>query len=92
MLNQIVLMGRLTKDPEVRKVGEKQVSKGRFTLAVDRPRYGDTQPQADFIPVVVWRSTAEFVDRNFHKGKQVYIVGRLQTRSWEKDGVPHYGF
>ena len=50
MLNQIVLMGRLTKDPEVRKVGEKQVSKGRFTLAVDRPRYGDTQPQADFIP------------------------------------------
>ena len=92
MLNQIVLMGRLTKDPEVRKVGEKQVSKGRFTLPVDRPRYGDTQPQADFIPVVVWRSTAEFVDRNFHKGKQVYIVGRLQTRSWEKDGVPHYGF
>lgn len=92
MLNQIVLMGRLTKDPEVRKVGEKQVSKGRFTLAVDRPRYGDAQSQADFIPIVVWRSTAEFVARNFHKGKQVYVVGRLQTRNWEKDGVTHYGF
>lgn len=92
MLNQVILMGRLTKDPEVRTVGEKQVSKGRFTLAVNRPKYGDAQPQADFIPVVVWRSTAEFVERNFHKGKQVYVVGRLQTRSWEKDGVPHYGF
>lgn len=92
MLNQVVLIGRLTKDPEVRTVGEKQVSKGRFTLAVDRPKYGDAQQQADFIPIVVWRSTAEFVDRNFHKGKQVYVVGRLQTRSWEKDGVTHYGF
>ena len=60
MLNQIILMGRLTKDPEVRKIGEKQISKGWFTLAVDRPKY-DAQPQADFIPVVVWRSTAEFV-------------------------------
>ena len=68
MLNQIILMGRLTKDPEVRKIGEKQISKGWFTLAVDRPKYGDAQPQADFIPVVVWRSTAEFVGRNFHKG------------------------
>lgn len=92
MLNQIILMGRLTKDPEVRTVGEKQVSKGKFNLAVDRPRYGDAQPQADFIPVVVWRSTAEFVGRNFHKGKQVYVVGRLQTRNWEQDGVTHYGF
>lgn len=92
MLNQIVLMGRLTKDPEVRKVGEKQVSKGRFTLAVNRPKYGDAQPQTDFIPVVVWRSTAEFVGRNFHKGEQMYVVGRLQTTEWEKDGVKHYGF
>ena len=83
MLNQIILMGRLTKDPEVRKIGEKQISKGWFTLAVDRPKYGDAQPQADFIPVVVWRSTAEFVGRNFHKGKQVYVVGRLQTRNWQ---------
>ena len=92
MLNQIVLMGRLTKDPEVRTVGEKQVSKGRFTLAVNRPKYGDTQSKADFIPVVVWRGTAEFVGRNFHKGEQMYVVGRLQTTEWEKDGVKHYGF
>ena len=92
MLNQIILLGRLTKDPELRKICEKQISKGWFTLAVDRPKYGDAQPQADFIPVVVWRSTAEFVGRNFHKGKQVYVVGRLQTRNWEQDGVTHYGF
>lgn len=92
MLNQVILMGRLTKDPEVKTVGEKQISVVRFTLAVNRPKYGDAQPQADFIPVVVWRSTAEFVGRNFSKGAQMYVVGRLQTKEWEKDGVKHYGF
>lgn len=92
MLNQIVLIGRLTKDPELRAVGEKQTPVVRFTLAVNRPKYGDAEPQTDFIPVVAWRKTAEFVGRNFHKGKQVYMVGRLQTNTWEKDGVTHYGF
>lgn len=93
MLNQSVFIGRLTKDPEVKKVGENHISNGSFTLAVDRPRYGDAQQQADFIPVVVWRSTAEFVGRNFHKGKQVYVVGRLRTYSWDgDDGVKRYGF
>ncbi len=92
MLNQVILMGRLTKDPEVRTVGEKQISVVRFTLAVNRPKYGDTQPKADFIPVTAWRSTAEFVGRNFRKGEQMYVVGRLQTTEWEKDGVKHYGF
>lgn len=92
MLNHIILMGRLTREPELKTVGEKQTSVVRFTLAVNRPKFGDAEPEADFIPVVAWRGTAEFISRNFHKGKQVYVVGRLQTRKWEKDGVTHYGF
>jgi single-strand DNA-binding protein len=92
MLNNCVFIGRLTKDPELQTVGAKQVSKVRFTLAVNRPKYGDAEPQADFIPVTAWRGTAEFVSRNFHKGQQVYATGRLQTYSWEDDEGKHYGF
>lgn len=93
MLNQTVFIGRLTKEPELQTVGEKQISKVSFTLAVDRPRYGDAKPQADFIPVTAWRGTAEFVARNFCKGKQVYVSGRLQTKSWEdSSGTRRFGF
>jgi single-strand DNA-binding protein len=94
MLNNVNLIGRLTKDPELRTAGgsSDSPSVAKFTLAVDRPIYGDKEKQTDFIPVTVWRSTAEFVGRNFHKGKQVYVFGRLQTRSWEKDGQKYYGF
>lgn len=93
MLNQSAFIGRLTKEPELQTVGEKQISVVKFILAVDRPKYGDAKPQADFIPVTAWRGTAEFVARNFCKGKQVYVSGRLHTRSWEDDnGVRHFGF
>ena len=90
MLNQIALIGRLTKDPEIKLVGKDQNSVVRFILAVNRPKSGDSKPQADFIPVVAWRGTADFIGRNFRKGKQVYVSGRLQTTEWEKDGVKHY--
>ncbi len=92
MLNQIALIGRLTKVPEIKLVGKDQNSVVRFILAVNIPKYGDSKPQADFIPVVAWRGTADFIGRNFRKGKQVYVSGRLQTTEWEKDGVKHYGF
>ena len=93
MLNQSIFIGRLTKEPELQTVGEKQTSKTRFTLAVNRPKYGDAEPQADFIPVTAWSKTAEFVCRNFHKGKQVYVSGRLRTYDWDgDDGKKHYGF
>lgn len=92
MLNQFTLIGRLTKEPEVKTVGKNDSSVVRFTLAVNRPKYGDTPEQADFVPVVAWRNTADFIGRNFHKGKQVYVSGRLQTNEWEKDGIKHYGF
>ncbi len=67
MLNQIALIGRLTKDPEIKLVGKDQNSVVRFILAVNRPKYGDSKPQADFIPVVAWRGTADFIGRNFQE-------------------------
>lgn len=93
MLNQVTLIGRLTREPEVKSVGEKQTSLVRFSLAVSRPKYGDAEAQTDFIPVSAWRGTADFVGRNFHKGKQVYVSGRLQTNTWEdENGKKHHGF
>jgi len=90
MLNKAILMGRLTRDPEMRTVGNDTLV-ANFTLAVNRPKYGDGEQKADFIPIVVWRKTAEFVEKYFKKGMQVYVDGRIQTRSWEdSDGKKRY--
>ena len=91
MLNKAILMGRLIKDPEVRTVGSDNVQVANFTLAVNRPKYGDNEQKADFISIVAWRKTAELVGKYFTKGKQVYVVGRIQTRSWDgEDGKKRY--
>lgn len=92
MMNNVCLMGRLTRDPELRTVkGDVPVAK--FTLAVDRPRYGQGEKKADFIPVVTWRKTAEFVDKWYKKGILVYVVGRIETRSWDdENGKRQYAF
>ena len=82
MLNEIVAMGRLTKDPELRSTttGKSVVN---FTLAVDR----DKQDTTDFITCTAWGATAEFVQRNFHKGKMALVKGSMQSRKWEdRDG------
>lgn len=88
MLNHIVLMGRLTRDPELRRTNS-GTAVASFTLAVDRDyssRDGGER-QTDFIDIVAWRSTAEFVSRYFTKGQQVCVSGRLQIRDWQdKDG------
>ena len=88
MLNRIVLMGRLTRDPELRRTGS-GVAVASFTLAVDRdfaPKDGG-EKQTDFIDIVAWRNTAEFVSRYFTKGRMAVVEGRLQIRPWEdKDG------
>ena len=92
-MNKVILIGRLTRDVELKTVGE-DISVANFTLAVDR-RYkskNGEQPSADFIPVKVWRKTAEFAAKYFHKGKQVYACGSLETYSYEKDGEQRYGF
>jgi len=87
MLNHINIMGRLTKDPELRHTGT-GTAVASFTLAVDRDfKSQDGQKETDFIPCVAWRNTAEFVSRYFTKGRMAVVSGRLQMRSWtDKNG------
>lgn len=80
-MNQVIFMGRLTKDPETRQTGETTITK--YTLAVSR-RKGD---EADFIPVVAFNKSAEFAERYFKKGMRICISGHVQTGSYEKDWV-----
>lgn len=85
MLNQITVMGRLTKNPELRTSGGGSPVCS-FTLAVDRD-YGKDK-QTDYIPVVAWKKTAEFVSKYFSKGRMACVTGRLQLRDYEdKDGI-----
>lgn len=83
MLNNVVLMGRLVADPELRTTGS-NISVTSFAIAVDRSfvRTGEER-QADFIDVVAWRQTAEFVTRYFRKGSMIAIQGSIQTRMYE---------
>ncbi len=88
MLNQIVLMGRLTRDPELRRTGT-GTAVATFTLAVDRDFANSTtgERETDFIDIVAWRNTAEFVSKYFTKGRMAVVTGRLQIRNWnDKDG------
>lgn len=85
-------MGRLTRDPETRYTQTDNVQVTNFTLAVNRrfTKQGEER-QADFINIVAWNKTAEFVSKYFKKGQQVGIIGRLQTRNWEDEqGQKHY--
>ena len=88
MLNHIVIMGRLTRDPELRRTGS-GVAVASFSLAVDRdfaPKDGGER-ETDFIDCVAWRQTGEFVSKYFTKGRMAVVSGRLQIRSWtDKDG------
>ena len=91
-MNKVVLMGRLTRDPEVRYTQTNNTLVASFTLAVNRRfvRQGEER-QADFINIVAWSRTGEFCSKYFKKGQQVGIIGRIQTRNWEDDqGQKHY--
>lgn len=82
MLNHIVIMGRLTRDPELRYTPQ-QTPVASFTLAVDRDyQSGGSERQTDFIDCVAWRSSAEFVSKYFQKGAMAIVAGRLQIREW----------
>ena len=83
MLNKAILMGRLTADPELRHTPN-SIAVTSFTLAVNRQfaKQGE-QRQADFIDIVAWRNTAEFVSRYMRKGAQIVVVGSIQTRTWK---------
>ena len=87
MLNKIILMGRLTRDPELRRT-QSGTAVTSFTLAVDRDfKSQDGEKATDFIDVVAWRNTAEFVSKYFAKGRMAIVEGRLQIRDWtDKDG------
>ena len=88
MLNHIVLMGRLTRDPELRRTGS-GIAVASFSQAVDRDvgSRATGEKETDFIDIVAWRNTAEFVSKYFTKGRMAVVSGRLQIRNWnDKDG------
>ena len=87
MLNRIILMGRLTRDPELRRTGS-GTAVTSFSLAVDRDFKSQSgEKETDFIDIVAWRSTAEFVSKYFTKGRMAVVEGRLQIRDWtDRDG------
>ena len=86
MLNHIVIMGRLTRDPELRYT-QSQIPVASFRVAVDRDFGRGEERQTDFIDCVAWRQTGEFVSKYFQKGSMAVVSGRLQMRDWtDKDG------
>jgi len=90
-LNKVVLIGRLTKDPELKFTPGSGTAVATFTVAVDRRFSKDGQREADFIPIVVWGKQAESTANYMSKGKLIGISGRIQTRSYDaKDGTKRY--
>lgn len=91
-MNKVILLGRLTRDPETRYTQTSNMQVTSFTLAVNRRfvKQGEER-QADFINCVAWNKTAEFVSKYFKKGQQVGIIGRIQTRNYDDgQGIKHY--
>ena len=90
MLNKVIIMGRLTRDPEFRQTTS-GVPVCRISVAVDRPYRKDQEKQTDFINVTCWRQTAEFVSRYFSKGKMIIVEGSLRNDDYtDNNGVKHY--
>lgn len=91
MLNKVILIGRLTQNTEMKKVGESNVT--NFTVVTSRTwkdRQGEKQEKSEFHNCVAWGKLAEIIDRYKEKGKLVSVVGYIETRSYEKDGAKHY--
>lgn len=89
MQNVVALVGRLTKDPDIRMAGETKVS--GFTLAVNRPfKTEEGEQQADFIQCQAWKNQAEFMEKYVHKGHLVAVQGSIRTRNYDKDGTTVY--
>lgn len=86
-MNKVILMGRLTHEPELRQTASGTMA-ARFNLAVSR-RFSK-ENKTDFIGCIAWDKTAEFLSRNFHKGNMIAIAGRIQTGSYQKDGQTIY--
>ena len=90
-MNKVILMGRLTRDPEVRYTqGQNPTAIAKFSLAVDRRFRRDGQPEADFFNCTCFGKQAEFVEKYLQKGTKVVTTGRVENDNYEKDGVKHY--
>lgn len=92
MLNNTIISGRLTKDPELRYIADNQTPVLNFTLAVERDFTDESsEKRTDYIPVVAWNGLAKFINGYFGKGGALTVQGRLQSRSWDdQDGKRHY--
>lgn len=88
-MNKVILIGRLVADPEIRYT-QSGKAVASYRLAVDRPFKQDGQQEADFINCVAWGKTGEFAGNYLRKGTKIAVEGRIQTGSYEKDGVKHY--
>ena len=91
-MNKVILMGRLTRDPELSYTTTTNTAVCKFTLAVNR-RFAKATDEikADFFPVVTWAKTAEFCSKYFRKGQLVGVIGRVETRNWtDQEGKKHY--
>lgn len=86
-MNKVILMGRLAREPEVRySQGTEPLAIARYTLAVNRRFKRQGEQEADFIPCIAFGKAGEFAEKYFRKGQLVGVIGRLQVRSWDKDG------
>lgn len=83
-MNKVILMGRLTRDPELR-VTQSGISQCSFAVAVDRRKAADGTQKADFINCVAWRERAEFISKYFAKGNKILVIGQIQTRDYENN-------
>lgn len=88
-MNRVILIGRLTKDPEIRTSGNYTIAS--FSLAVDRKYKREGEAEADFFNCTAFNKTAEFVEKYCKKGTKMVVEGRVQNDNYEKDGVKHYG-
>ncbi len=88
-MNKEILMGRLTRDPEIRTAAS-NLNIARFSLAVDRRFKRDGEPEADFFNCTAFNKQADFVEKYCKKGTKMVVVGRIQNDNYEKDGVKHY--
>jgi len=94
MINKVILMGRLTADPELKQT-QGGIAMCRFTVAVNRQfkAKDSNERQADFINVVTWRQTAEFVSKYFSKGKMIIVEGQIRNNNYtDNNGIKHYGY
>lgn len=88
-MNKVILIGRLTKDPEIRTSGNYTIAS--FSIAVDRKFKREGEAEADFFNCTAFNKTAEFVEKYCKKGTKMVVEGRIQNDNYEKDGVKHYG-